>query len=77
MLGIDMEDSHIPDSQMERYVTCMIHDDAELHWVEDHLFHCPACTERMWASQEHVDNPDSGTGETDEPDLYRQNHPLQ
>lgn len=72
-----MGDSHIPDSQLERYVTGMVHDDAELRWIEGHFFSCPECTERMWAFQEHLDDPNSGSAETDEPDLYRQNRPLQ
>lgn len=72
-----MDDSHLSDSDLERYVTGMIHDRAEVQWVEDHLFRCPECAERMWAIQDHVDDPESGSGQTGEGDLYRKGGPLQ
>lgn len=72
-----MDESHISDSHLERYVTGLVHDEAELGWVEDHLFHCEACTERMWAMQDAVDDAGSGTIETEAPELYRKGRPLQ
>lgn len=75
--GIAMADTHIADSQLERYAAGLVFDDAEIRWIEDHLFQCGECTERLWAIQEHLDDPESGSGQTDEPDLYRGGGPLQ
>lgn len=75
--GDGMSESHLSDSHLERYVIGMIHDDAELKWIESHLYGCPECTERMWALQESLDDPEAGSGETETPDLYRGGGPLQ
>lgn len=72
-----MEITHLSDSHLERYVTGMIHDDAEVKWVEDHLYVCPDCADRMWSLQESLDNPGEGSAETTSPELYRKGHPLQ
>jgi len=68
---------HLSDLYLERYVTGMVHDDTELKWIEDHLFACPECAERMMAIQDHMDDPDSASGETGTPDLYTGDGPLQ
>lgn len=72
-----MDDSHLSDSYLERFVTGLIHDDAELKWVEGHLYSCPDCADRMWTMQEHMDDPESGSAQTTDPKLYREDHPLQ
>ena len=72
-----MAESHITDSHLERYVSGMIHDKGEIRWVEEHLFHCEACTERMWVFQESMDAQGSGAVETETPELYRKGRPLQ
>lgn len=72
-----MADQHLPDSDLERYAQGMIHNDAELRWIEDHLYRCPDCAERMWAIQEHLDSPAAGSPQTAEHDLFRKNRPVQ
>jgi len=72
-----MPDVHLSDGDLERYASGMIHADAELTFIEAHLFRCAACTERMWAIQEHLDDPASGSAQTDEPDLYGGGGPKQ
>jgi hypothetical protein len=72
-----MDTSHLSDGHLERYVIGLVHDEAELKWVEDHLYACPECAERMWAMNESLDDPETGSVETITPDLYRQDHPLQ
>ena len=66
-----MNESHLSDGDLERYVTGMVAHDAEVKWVEDHLYACPVCAERMMAIQDSLDDPDAGSMETDTPDLYR------
>ena len=73
----EMVESHLSDSHLERYVTGMIHDKGEIRWVEEHLFHCEACTERMWVFQESMDAQGSSAVETETPELYRKGRPLQ
>jgi hypothetical protein len=68
---------HLTDGDLERYVTGMVHHDAEIKWMEDHLYACPACAERMTAIQDAIDDPDGGSLETDTPDLYRGGGPKQ
>lgn len=72
-----LSDAHLSDNDLERYASGLIHHDAELKFVEDHLFACPECTERMYAVQDHLDDPSSGSAQTGEPDLYRGGGPLQ
>jgi hypothetical protein len=72
-----MGDTHLSDGQLERFVIGVVHDDAELKWIEDHLFHCPECAERMEALEAHLDDPDSGSGQTTVDELYRDGGPLQ
>lgn len=69
-----MGEQHLSDGHLERYVNGMIYDEAELKWVESHLYACPDCAERMWAIQESVDD---GIAETETPDMYRRDDPLQ
>lgn len=68
---------HLSDNDLERYASGMICHDAELKYIEDHLFACPECTERMYAVQDHLDDPSSGSAQTGEGDLYRDGGPLQ
>jgi anti-sigma factor RsiW len=72
-----MKREHLSDGDLERYVTGMIHHDAELKSIEDHLFACPDCTERMWSMQEQLDGSPSGSLQTADPDLYRKRGPVQ
>ena len=62
---------HLTDNDLERYASGLICADAELKYIEDHLFACPECAERMYAIQDHLDDPTSGSAQTGEPDLYR------
>jgi hypothetical protein len=68
---------HLTDGDLERYVTGMVHHGPEIKWIEDHLYACPACTERMICIQDSIDDPEAGSIETDTPDLYRSEGPLQ
>lgn len=72
-----MTDAHLTDGDLERYVTGMIHCDAELKWLEDHLYVCPLCAERMMLIQDHIDDIDGGSIETTTPELYTGDGPLQ
>lgn len=72
-----MEETHLTDNQLERYVTGAVFDKAELRWMEDHLYRCPGCQERMWAAQDAFDDPDGASTESDTPWLYRNDGPLQ
>lgn len=72
-----MAEQHLSDSDLERYAEGLILDDQELRWIEDHLYRCPDCAERMWAIQEHLDYPGSGSSQTAEHDLYRKRRPVQ
>jgi anti-sigma factor RsiW len=58
--------SHLSDEDLERYVTGMVHQDAELAWIEKHLFVCDACTHRMWALQDGLDATQAGLRLDDE-----------
>jgi anti-sigma factor RsiW len=69
-----MGEQHLSDVHLERYVNGIICDVAELKWVESHLYECPDCADRMWSMQE---SDDSGSAETETPDLYRRDDPLQ
>lgn len=55
----------------------MVHHDAEIRWIESHLYACPACAERMTLMQDQLDDDGSGSLETGTPDLYRGGGPLQ
>ena len=55
-----MNMSHLSDEDLERYVTGLIHHDAELLWVEQHLFQCPECNERMHQMQDYLDAIQAG-----------------
>lgn len=70
-------EEHLSDGDLERYASGMIHNDAEIAWIEGHLYACPDCAERLWAMQDHLDNADSGSAETSQPDLYKGGGPLQ
>jgi hypothetical protein len=69
--------NHLSDLDLERYASGMVHHDDEVKYIEDHLFRCPDCTERLYAVQDHLDDPASGSGQTGESDLYRGGGPLQ
>jgi hypothetical protein len=55
----------------------MMHHEPEVRWVEQHLYACPQCAERMAAIQDELDAPDGGSIETGEPDLYGGGGPKQ
>lgn len=50
-----MQDVHLSDSDLERYVTGLIHHEAELVWIEQHLYSCPDCVQRMENMQDSAD----------------------
>lgn len=50
-----MENTHLTDSDLERYVTGLIHNDAELVYIERHLYSCQDCVERMENMQDSAD----------------------
>ncbi len=72
-----MDNLHLSDGDLERYVTGMMHHEPEVRWVEQHLYACPQCAERMAAIQDELDAPDGGSIETGEPDLYGGGGPKQ
>jgi len=72
-----MQNPHLSDGDLERYVSGMMHTDAEILWVEKHLFSCPDCVERMEAIQDALDDPASGSAQTGDGDLYSGGGPLQ
>lgn len=55
-----MNMSHLSDEDLERYVAGLIHHDAELLWVEQHLFQCQECNERMNRIQDYLDAIQAG-----------------
>lgn len=55
-----MSTTHLSESDLERYVTGMVHLDAEVAWIEQHLFSCPACVDRMETMQDDIDDRDAG-----------------
>jgi anti-sigma factor RsiW len=55
-----MTSPHLSDEDLERYVTGLIHHDAELHWIEQHFFQCQECVERMNQMQDYLDAIQAG-----------------
>ncbi|MGJ5819379.1 hypothetical protein [Paludibaculum fermentans] len=51
-----MEETHLSDNDLERYVTGLIHHDAELVWIEQHLHSCAECVDRMENMQDSADH---------------------
>jgi anti-sigma factor RsiW len=76
-MAVGMNDPHLSDGDLERYVSGMMHHDAEVAWVEKHLYGCPECADRLTTIQDHIDDPDGGSLETSEPDLYGGGGPKQ
>ncbi len=62
--------NHLSDNDLERYATGLAYDAAEVKYIEDHLFGCNECTERLYAVQDHLDDPESGSAQTGDHDLY-------
>ncbi|GEM_PF-4607992 len=58
--------NHLSDEELERYLTGMIHHDAEVAYVERHLFKCPDCEERMKNMQDALDAIQAGLRLDDE-----------
>lgn len=69
-----MSTSHLSESDLERYVTGMIHSDAEVAWVEEHMFSCPECVERMETMQDDIDDREAGLRRASEEEEEPGNH---
>jgi hypothetical protein len=61
-----MTTSHLSDEDLERYLTGLIHHDAELLFVERHLYECLDCAQRMTAMQDYLDAIQAGLRLDDE-----------